>query len=217
MGRELARESPVEADIVVPVPDSGNCAALGYSLESGIPYEMAYVRNHYVGRSFIQPSQLIRDFNVRVKLNLVKELVEGKRVMIVDDSIVRGTTCKTRVNALKEAGATEVHVRVSCPPHKNPCFYGIDFPDRSKLMAVNHTLDEIAKYLDADSVSYLSKEGMIRATGLPPESFCTACWDGEYPVPFDPSVNKHIMEQRQKRVESLGENLLKRADEPKLL
>lgn len=217
MGRELARESPVEADIVVPVPDSGNCAALGYSLESGIPYEMAYVRNHYVGRSFIQPSQLIRDFNVRVKLNLVKELVEGKRVMIVDDSIVRGTTCKTRVNALKEAGAKEVHVRVSCPPHRNPCYYGIDFPDRSQLMAANHSLEEIAQYLDADSVAYLSKEGMIRATGMSADSFCTACWDGEYPVPFDPSVNKHIMEQREKRVESLGETLLKRADEPTLL
>lgn len=217
MGRELARESPVEADIVVPVPDSGNCAALGYSLESGIPYEMAYVRNHYVGRSFIQPSQLIRDFNVRVKLNLVKELVEGKRVMIVDDSIVRGTTCRTRVNALKEAGAKEVHVRVSCPPHRNPCYYGIDFPDRSQLMAANHSLEEIAQYLDADSVAYLSKEGMIRATGMSADSFCTACWDGEYPVPFDPSVNKHIMEQREKRVESLGETLLKRADEPTLL
>lgn len=217
MGRELARETPVEADIVVPVPDSGNCAALGYSLESGIPYEMAYVRNHYVGRSFLQPSQLIRDFNVRVKLNLVKELVAGKRVVIVDDSIVRGTTCKTRVNALKDAGAKEVHVRVSCPPHRHPCFYGIDFPDPSELAAVTHSREEICKYLDADSLAYLSKEGMIKATGLPKDSFCTGCWDGIYPVPFDPHVNKHIMEQREKRTETLGENLLKRADEPKLL
>ena len=136
---QLARENPIEADVVVPVPDSGNCAALGYSLESGIPYEMAFVRNHYVGRSFLQPSQLIRDFNVRVKLNLIDELVKGKRVIIVDDSIVRGTTCKARVNNLKEAGAKEVHVLVSCPPHMHPCVYGIDFPDRSKLMAANYS------------------------------------------------------------------------------
>ena len=135
MGRQLAREFPVEADLVVPVPDSGNCAALGYSLESKIPYEMAFVRNHYVGRSFLQPSQLIRDFNVRVKLNLIGDLVKGKRIIVVDDSIVRGTTCKTRVNNLKEAGAKEVHVLVSCPPHMHPCVYGIDFPDRNKLMA----------------------------------------------------------------------------------
>ena len=148
LGRQLARENPVEADVVIPVPDSGNCAALGYSLESGISYEMAFVRNHYVGRSFLQPTQLIRDFNVRVKLNLINELVENKRVVIVDDSIVRGTTFKTRVNNLKEAGAREVHVRVSCPPHRYPCMYGIDFPDRSKLMAANYTLEEIQKYLN---------------------------------------------------------------------
>src|SRR2546429_8056308 len=141
MGRQLAREFPIAADVVVPVPDSGNCAALGYSLQSGIPFEMAFVRNHYVGRSFLQPSQLIRDFAVRVKLNLIGEIVKGKRVIIVDDSIVRGTTCKTRVNSLKEAGATEVHVLVSCPPHMNPCVYGIDFPDRSKLMAANYSLE----------------------------------------------------------------------------
>src|SRR5213594_3540420 len=139
MGRELAREFPIEADVVVPVPDSGNCAALGYSLESDIPYEMAFVRNHYVGRSFLQPSQLIRDLDVRIKLNLITELVKGKRVIVVDDSIVRGTTCQARVNNLKEAGAKEVHVLVSCPPHKNPCVYGIDFPDRNKLMAANHS------------------------------------------------------------------------------
>ena len=140
MGRQLARENPVEADIVVPVPDSGNYAALGYSQEAGIPYEIAFIRNHYVGRSFLQPSQLIRDFNVRVKLNLIGELVQGKRVIIVDDSIVRGTTCKARVKTLKDAGAKEVHVRVSCPPHMNPCVYGIDFPDRNKLMAANHSV-----------------------------------------------------------------------------
>ena len=203
MGRELARENPLEADIVVPIPDSGNCAALGYALESGIPFEMAFVRNHYVGRSFLQPSQLIRDFNVRVKLNLITDLVKGKRVIIVDDSIVRGTTCKKRVNSLKEAGAKEVHVLVSCPPHKNPCVYGIDFPDRSKLMAANNTLDEICQYLDADSLNYLSQDGMVRATGKPKESFCMACYDGQYPVEYDASVDKHIMERRRERSESL--------------
>ena len=203
MGRELAREIPVDADIVVPIPDSGNCAALGYSLESGIPFEMAFVRNHYVGRSFLQPSQLIRDFNVRVKLNLITGLVKDKRVIVVDDSIVRGTTCKKRVNSLKEAGAKEVHVMVSCPPHKNPCVYGIDFPDRNKLMAANHTLDEICTYLNADSVNYLSQAGMVRATGKPEAAFCLACYDGVYPVEYDPHVDKHIMERRRARTESL--------------
>jgi amidophosphoribosyltransferase len=217
MGRQLAREHPLRADIVVPVPDSGNCAALGYSLESGIPYEMAFVRNHYVGRSFLQPSQLIRDFNVRVKLNLIGELVKDRRVIIVDDSIVRGTTCKARVNNLKEAGATEVHVLVSCPPHMNPCVYGIDFPDRSKLMAANYSVNEIRKYLNADSLHYLSKEGMVKATGLPMNSFCMACYDGRYPVPYDPVVDKHIMERRRARVESLGETLAKDERQTKLL
>jgi len=217
MGRELARENPVEADIVVPIPDSGNCAALGFTLESGIPYEMAFVRNHYVGRSFLQPSQLIRDFNVRVKLNLITDLVKDKRVVIVDDSIVRGTTCKKRVNSLKEAGAREVHVMVSCPPHKNPCVYGIDFPDRSKLMAANYNLEEICQYLNADSLNYLSKEGMVKATGQPTDSFCLACYDGEYPVEYDPTVDKHIMERRRARVESLGESLANEERQPKLL
>jgi amidophosphoribosyltransferase len=217
MGRQLARENPVEADIVVPVPDSGNCAALGYSLESKIPYEMAFVRNHYVGRSFLQPSQLIRDFDVRVKLNLIGDLVKGKRVIIVDDSIVRGTTCKARVNNLKEAGATQVHVMVSCPPHMNPCVYGIDFPDRGKLMAANFAPDEIRKYLNADSLYYLSQDGMVRATGLPANGFCMACYDGRYPVPYDPVLDKHIIERRRARVETLGEVLAKDDLQPRLL
>ena len=159
-----------KADLVIPVPDSGVCAAMGYSEESGIPFEMAFIRNHYVGRSFLQPTQLIRDFNVRVKLNLIASLVKDKRVVIVDDSIVRGTTCKARVKTLKEAGAREVHVAVSCPPHRNPCVYGIDFPDRSKLMAANNTVDEIRKYLNADSLHYLSQEGMVKATGRAEEA-----------------------------------------------
>jgi amidophosphoribosyltransferase len=217
MGRQLAKEHPVAADVVVPVPDSGNCAALGYSLASGIPYEMAFVRNHYVGRSFLQPSQLIRDWNVRVKLNLVTELVRGKRVVVVDDSIVRGTTSKAWVNNLKEAGATEVHVMVSCPPHMHPCVYGIDFPDKSKLMAANMTVDEIRKYLNADSLGYLSPEGMVRATGLPKENFCMACYDGRYPVPYDPRVDKEIMERRRSRIESLVEGVDKEQAQIKLL
>jgi amidophosphoribosyltransferase len=217
MGRQLAREFPIKADVVVPVPDSGNCAALGYSLESGIPFEMAFVRNHYVGRSFLQPSQLIRDFDVRVKLNLINELVKDKRVIVVDDSIVRGTTCKARVNNLKEAGAKEVHVLVSCPPHKNPCVYGIDFPDRSKLMAANYSLEEIRKYLNANSLNYLSQEGMVKATGLAADGFCMACYDGRYPVPFDPGVNKHIIERQNGRIRSLAEALAKERAQIKLL
>jgi amidophosphoribosyltransferase len=217
MGRQLAREHPIDADLVIPVPDSGNCAALGYSLESGVPFEMAFVRNHYVGRSFLQPSQLIRDFDVRVKLNLISDLVKGKRVIVVDDSIVRGTTSKSRVNNLKEAGAKEVHVMVSCPPHQNPCVYGIDFPDRSKLMAANYSQEEIRRYLNADSLSYLSKDGMVKATGLPKNSFCMACYDGNYPVKYDPMVDKHIMEQRVARSQGLGGELSREELQAKLL
>ena len=208
MGRQLAREHPIQGDMVVPVPDSGNYAALGYSLESGIPFQMAFVRNHYVGRSFLQPSQLIRDFDVRVKLNLVSGLVQGKRVIAVDDSIVRGTTSKARVNNLKEAGAKEVHVLVSCPPHMHPCMYGIDFPDRSKLMAANATRRQICEYLNADSLAYLSQSGMLQATGLPEDSFCTACYDGDYPVPYNPSADKYLLERRQNAAQSLGQTAI---------
>jgi amidophosphoribosyltransferase len=217
MGRQLARENPIEADVVLPVPDSGNCAALGYSLESGIEYQMAFVRNHYVGRSFLQPTQLIRDFNVRVKLNLIPALVRDKRVIVIDDSIVRGTTCKARVTQLKEAGAREVHVMVSCPPHMHPCVYGIDFPDRSKLMAANYAIDDIRQYLNADSLHYLSAKGLVRATGLPKDSFCMACFSGEYPVPYNPTLDKQIMERRRARVESLAEMVAKEEQQPKLL
>jgi amidophosphoribosyltransferase len=217
MGRQLAREHKVEADLIIPVPDSGVCAAMGYSEESKIPYEMAFIRNHYVGRSFLQPTQLIRDFNVRVKLNLIESLVKDKRVVIVDDSIVRGTTCKMRVKTLKEAGAREVHVAVSCPPHQNPCVYGIDFPDRSKLMAANNTIDEIRKYLNADSLHYLSQAGMVKATGKPADSFCMACYDGKYPVPYDPLLDKHINERRRRSTQTLGEAVAKENEQIKLL
>ena len=219
MGRQLAREHNVKADLIIPVPDSGVCAAMGYSEQSGIPYEMAFIRNHYVGRSFLQPTQLIRDFNVRVKLNLIESLVKDKSVVIVDDSIVRGTTCRSRVKTLKDAGAREVHVAVSCPPHKNPCVYGIDFPDRSQLMAHNNTVDEIRKYLNADSLHYLTLEGMVAATGQKRDAFCLACYDGKYPVPYDPLLDKNIIERRRKQTLTLGEAMIKQSEQinlPKL-
>jgi amidophosphoribosyltransferase len=204
MGRELARKFPVEADIVVPVPDSGNYAALGFAHELNIPYEHAFVRNHYIGRTFLQPSQLIRDFDVRVKLNLIKEAVEGKRVVVVDDSIVRGTTARARVVNLREAGAKEVHMRVSCPPHRFACHYGIDFPDPEKLIANQLPMDEICKYLGVDSLGYLDVEGMVRATGKPVNQFCLACFTGNYPLPVDPELDKYIMEKREGRSKALA-------------
>jgi len=197
MGRELARLHPVEADIVVPVPDSGIYAALGFAEELGIPYDPAFVRNHYIGRTFIQPTQLVRDFNVRVKLNLIGETVRGKRVVVIDDSIVRGTTAKTRVVNLREAGAKEVHLRISCPPHRNACYYGIDFPDPEKLVANQMTQEELCAYLGADSIGYLDVAGMIRATQLPEHHFCLACFTGNYPLPIDLTLEKQMLERNQ--------------------
>jgi len=205
MGRELARQFPVEADIVVPVPDSGNYAALGFAEEMKMPYEHAFVRNHYIGRTFLQPSQLIRDFDVRVKLNLIKEMVAGKRVVVIDDSIVRGTTARARVVNLREAGAKEVHMRVSCPPHRFACHYGIDFPDPQKLIANQMSMEEIRTYLGVDSLGYLDVEGMVRATGRPINEFCLACFTGNYPLPVDPALDKFIMEKREARAKALVE------------
>jgi len=204
MGRELARKFPVEADIVVPVPDSGNYAALGFAEELNIPYEQAFVRNHYIGRTFLQPSQLIRDFDVRVKLNLIKEMVAGKRVVVIDDSIVRGTTARARVVNLREAGAREVHMRVSCPPHRFACHYGIDFPDPDKLIANQMSMEKICEYLGVDSLGYLDVEGMVRATGRPVNEFCLACFNGKYPLPVDPALDKFIMERRDQRAKALA-------------
>ncbi|MDQ3623986.1 MAG: amidophosphoribosyltransferase [Verrucomicrobiota bacterium] len=212
MGRELARLHPADADIVVPVPDSGNYAALGFAEELRIPYSHAFVRNHYIGRTFLQPTQLIRDFNVRVKLNLIKEAVAGKRVVVVDDSIVRGTTARARVVNLREAGAKEVHMRISCPPHRFACHYGIDFPDPEKLIANQHTLEEIRDYLGADSIGYLDVAGMVRATGQAESEFCLACFTGAYPVPVDPALDKYIMERRLHRSNLLGD----RGEHPEL-
>ena len=197
LGRKLAREHPIEADLVIPVPDSGNWAAMGFAEESGIDFGNAFVRNHYVGRTFLQPSQLIRDFGVRVKLNLIEEMVVGKRVVVVDDSIVRGTTARARVITLREAGAKEVHMRVSCPPHKWPCAYGNDFPTRKELMAANNSQEQIREFLGADSLGYLSLDGMIASTGLPANEFCTACYTGNYPSPVESEHDKFVMEQRR--------------------
>jgi amidophosphoribosyltransferase len=184
LGRVLAREAGVEADIVVPVPDSGVCAALGYAEESTLPFSMGLIRNHYVGRTFIEPRQSIRHFGVRVKLNPVRSLLAGKRVVLVDDSIVRGTTSRKLVRMIKAAGAREVHMRISCPPTISPCFYGVDTPRRSELIAATHSLEEIRTYLEADTLAYLSLDGLLSAVSEHRGSYCTSCYTGEYPVVF---------------------------------
>ncbi|MEO2065404.1 MAG: amidophosphoribosyltransferase [Desulfurobacteriaceae bacterium] len=189
-GRRLAKENPVEADIVVPVPDSGVVPALGYSQESGIPFELALIRNHYVGRTFIKPQQKMRDIGVKVKLNPVPELLKGKRVIVIDDSIVRGTTSRKIVRMLREAGAKEVHMRISSPPTKWPCYFGIDTPTKEQLIASSHSVEEICRYIEADSLGYLSLEGMIEAAGGGKENFCTACFDGDYPIEVPETIIK---------------------------
>ena len=184
LGRRLAKEAPAEADVVVPIPDSGVCAAVGYAEASGIPMRMGLIRKHYVGRTFIQPQQSIRHFGVKVKLNPVRSIIEGRRVVLVDDSIVRGTTSRKIVRMVRSAGAREVHMRISCPPTISPCFYGVDTPRRSELIAATHTLEEIRKYLDADSVAYLSLEGLTGAVNGGSAKYCTSCYTGVYPVAF---------------------------------
>ncbi|MBI3319666.1 MAG: amidophosphoribosyltransferase [Candidatus Omnitrophica bacterium] len=194
LGRELAREYPVEADLVMPIPDSGNFAALGYSQESKIPFAMGIMRNHYVGRTFIQPAQEIRDLKVRVKFNPVKAIIKGKRLVVVDDSIVRGTTTRARVKSLREAGAKAIHLRVSCPPTRFACFYGIDFPTKKELIANRLEREEIRKFVGADSLGYLSLEGLLKTVGRPGD-YCTACWSGTYPIPFGEEANKLVLEK----------------------
>jgi len=197
-GRCLAKEAPVDADLVMPFPDSGTYAALGYSEESGIPFEMAMIRNHYIGRTFIQPTQSMRDFGVRIKLNPIKELLKGKDIIIIEDSIIRGTTVKTRVKALRELGVKRVHMRVSCPPHCFPCYYGIDFSTRGELIASNKSIEELKSFLGLDTLNYLSLEGLLNSTGFPnPEdNFCKACFDGCYPVEFDTEFSKDCLEKK---------------------
>jgi amidophosphoribosyltransferase len=183
LGRQLAREAPATADTVVPVPDSGMPAAMGYALESGLPFEWGLIRNHYVGRTFIEPKQSIRSFGVKIKLNPVRSLLVGRRVVLVDDSIVRGTTSRKIVSMVRAAGAREVHVRISSPPTTGPCYYGIDTPLRSELIAAAHSVEEIRRFIGADSLAYLSQEGLLAAVGDPGEErFCTACFSGRYPV-----------------------------------
>ncbi len=183
-GRRLARESGVDADVVVPIPDSGVCAAIGYSEASLLPMRMGLIRNHYVGRTFIEPQQSIRHFGVRVKLNPVRSILDGKRVVLVDDSIVRGTTSRKIVRMVRDAGAREVHMRISCPPTISPCFYGVDTPRRSELIAATHTVEEIRKYLNADTLSYLSLDGLVDSVRGGRTSYCTSCYTGQYPVAF---------------------------------
>jgi amidophosphoribosyltransferase len=182
MGKRLAIEHPADADIVVPVPDSGVAAAIGYAAQSGLAYRHGLVRNHYVGRTFIEPKQSIRSFGVRVKLNPVRDLLRGRRVVLIDDSIVRGTTSKKIVRMVREAGATEVHVRISCPPTIGPCFYGVDTPNKSDLIAARMSVEEIRDFIEADSLGYLSLEGMLEACGFSPDVACVACWTGRYPT-----------------------------------
>src|SRR5215469_16442214 len=183
LGRELAREAPVDADLVVPVPDSGVTAAVGYAAESGIPFRFGLIRNHYVGRTFIEPRQNVRDFGVKLKLNPVRSLLEGKRVVLIDDSIVRGTTSKKIVRMIRNAGAKEVHMRISCPPTISPCFYGVDTPSKSQLIAANKSVDEIREYIGADSLAYLSIEGLKKACRDGEKTtYCTACYTGKYPT-----------------------------------
>jgi amidophosphoribosyltransferase len=183
LGRQLAREAPVEADLVVPVPDSGVTAAVGYAAESGLPFRFGLIRNHYVGRTFIEPSQSVRDFGVKLKLNPVRSLLEGKRVVLIDDSIVRGTTSRKIVRMIRSAGAKEVHMRVSCPPTISPCYYGVDTPSKSQLIAANKSVEEIRDYIRADSLAYLSLEGLKKACGEGEKiSYCSACYTGKYPT-----------------------------------
>ncbi|WNM27674.1 amidophosphoribosyltransferase [Demequina capsici] len=199
MGRQLAREHPVEADLVIPTPESGTPAAVGYAQQSGIPFGQGLVKNSYVGRTFIQPSQTLRQLGIRLKLNPLREVIEGKRLVVVDDSIVRGNTQRAIVQMLRDAGAAEVHVRISSPPVQWPCFYGIDFPTRTELAAVGHTVDEVCAQLGADSLGHISLEGMVQATQQAESRLCTACFTGEYPI-APPVDARHLLLQQREEV-----------------
>jgi len=197
-GRQLAIEHPADADLVMPVPDSGTSAAIGYANESGIPFDMGFVRSHYIGRTFLSPSQSMRDLAVKLKLTVVKSVVEGKRLIVIDDSIVRGTTTKGKIKSLRQAGAKEIHMRVACPPIKHPCFYGVDFPTHEELLANQmESIEEIRKYLEVDTLGYISLEGLLGCASLPPNHYCTACWSGKYKIPVSTVVNKFSMERHQ--------------------
>ena len=197
LGSQLVHESPVDCDFVMPIPDSGNSAAVGFARSSKIPYETGMIRNHYVGRTFIQPSQFIRDFKVKVKLNPIKDALKNKRIAVIEDSIVRGTTSRIRVKTLRDAGAKKLHMRISCPPLKFPCFYGIDFPTKKELIASKYTIEEIKDFMGLDSLKYLSLEGMLKSMLLPREDFCTACFTGEYPTKLPKRLSKNILERNR--------------------
>jgi amidophosphoribosyltransferase len=192
LGRRLAAEQPADADVVVPIPDSGVCAAIGYAEAADLPLQMGLIRNHYVGRTFIEPHQAIRHFGVRVKLNPVKSILQGRRVVLVDDSIVRGTTSRKIVKMVRAAGASEVHMRISCPPTISPCFYGVDTPQRSELIAATHSLEEIRRYIDADSLGYLGLDGLLSAVGSERSMYCTSCYTGHYPVAFPQDQSAYL-------------------------
>ncbi|MGQ0464452.1 MAG: amidophosphoribosyltransferase, partial [Sporichthyaceae bacterium] len=196
MGRTLAREAPAEADLVIATPESGTPAAIGFAQESGIPYAQGLVKNSYVGRTFIQPSQTIRQLGIRLKLNPLREVIEGKRLVVVDDSIVRGNTQRALVRMLREAGAREVHIRISSPPVMWPCFYGIDFATRAELIAAGASVDEIRQSVGADSLAFISLDGLVEATTVAKDRLCTACFTGEYPIELpDPELlGKHLLE-----------------------
>jgi amidophosphoribosyltransferase len=197
LGLQLALESPVDgADCVVPMPASGNYAALGFSQGSGIPLEYGVIRNHYVGRTFIQPSASIRNLGVRLKLNPVREILKDKKILVVDDSIVRGTTSKLRTKALRDAGAKEIHMRISCPPIRYPCFYGIDFSSKGELIACSHTVEQICDFIGADSLAYLSLEGLFKAMPFSEKDFCAACFTGKYPIKITDDSTKSCLECR---------------------
>jgi len=197
LGRRLAEEHPVDADVVIPVPDSGTSAAIGYAQQSKIPFDMGIVRSHYVGRTFISPDQRSRELEVRLKLSVVDEVVAGKHLVVVDDSIVRGTTTRGKIRALRQAGARKIHMRVSCPPLRFPCFYGVDFPTKEELLANNRDFEQIREFLEVDSIGYMSLEGLLQCAALPADHYCAACWDGKYRIPIDVTANKFAMEHYQ--------------------
>ncbi len=198
LGATLHRECPVEADLVLPVPDSSNAAAIGYANESGIPFVMGLIRNHYIGRTFIEPAQSIRDFGAKIKYNALKNALKGKRVVVVDDSIVRGTTSRKIVKMIRNAGAREIHMRISSPPITHPCFYGIDTPTRKELIASTHTNEEIRKYLRVDSLHYLSQQGLIKAADGSNNHYCIACFSGRYPISLRVDFDKYYLDQRKR-------------------
>jgi amidophosphoribosyltransferase len=200
LGRRLAIEHPVKADVVIPIPDSGTSAAIGYSEQSKIPFDMGMVRSHYVGRTFISPDQKMREIDVKIKLAPIREVVNGRRIVVVDDSIVRGTTTKGKIKAFRDAGAKEIHMRVSCPPIRFPCFYGIDFPTKEELIAANRTIEQIRDFLEVETLGYMSIDGLLSSAALPKDHYCQACWEGKYRIPVDVAVTKFALEHYQLRM-----------------